>query len=527
MGFLSTTRRSAINFSSLDTDSNRKFKGLESMNKVNPVVIIGGGPAGLTAGYELLKHGRRSVVLEKANKVGGISRTETYRGYRFDIGGHRFFTKVGEVKAVWHEILEHDFIQTPRMSRIYYDGKFYDYPLALFKTFQNLGLQRSTLIILSYLQAKAKKFLRLRPEPQTFEEWVIDCFGERLYKTFFKTYTEKVWGIPCSQIRADWAAQRIRNLSLKEAVLNALFGSKNSKSLIKKFDYPRLGPGMMWERCQEILDAHGSPVHLNTEVVRVERQGNHVTKVVAKQDDFVFELAGDHFVNSMPISALVHRLDPPPPQPVLEAARGLKYRDFLIVSLIIDRPHLFPDNWLYIHSPEFRVGRIQNFKNWSPEMVPDPSKTCLGMEYFCSEGDDLWEMSNADLIDLSSQEIVRLNLGVRPGDVEDGCVIRQYKAYPVYDGEYRQHLKVLEDYIRTFDNLQTVGRNGMHRYNNQDHSMLSALLAAKNIVGEQHDIWNINVERSYHENFTDEEWSQVRQQRPGAQTVERPLSQTT
>lgn len=497
------------------------------MSKVNPVIIIGGGPAGLTAGYELLKHGKQSIVLEKADKVGGISRTETYRGYRFDIGGHRFFTKVGEVKAVWHEILDQDFIQTPRMSRIYYDGKFYDYPLALFKTFQNLGVRRSTLIILSYLQAKAKKFLHLRPEPQTFEEWVIDCFGERLYKTFFKTYTEKVWGIPCSQIRADWAAQRIRNLSLKEAVLNALFGSKNSKSLIKKFDYPRLGPGMMWERCQEILDAQGSPVHLNTEVVRVERQGQHVTKVVAKRGDFVFELEGDHFINSMPISALVHRLDPPPPQPILEAARGLKYRDFLIVSLIIDRPHLFPDNWLYIHSPEFRVGRIQNFKNWSPEMVPDPSKTCLGMEYFCSEGDDLWEMSNADLIDLAAQEIVRLNLGVRPSDVEDGCVIRQYKAYPVYDGEYRQHLQVLEDYIRTFDNLQTVGRNGMHRYNNQDHSMLSALLAAKNIVGEQHDIWNINVERSYHENFTDEEWSEVRQQRPGGQTVERPLSQTT
>jgi len=496
------------------------------MSKIDPVIIIGGGPAGLTAGYELLKHGRQSVVLEKADKVGGISRTETYRGYRFDIGGHRFFTKVGEVQAVWQEILGDDFIQTPRMSRIYYDGKFYDYPLALFKTLKNLGPIRSTLIALSYLSAKAKKFLRLRPEPQSFEEWVIDCFGSHLYKTFFKTYTEKVWGIPCSQIRADWAAQRIRNLSLKEAVLNSLFGSKNSKSLIKKFNYPRLGPGMMWERCQEILEAQGSLVHLQTEVVRVEREGQHVTKVVAKRGDFTFELEGDHFINSMPISALVHRLDPPPPQPVLEAARGLKYRDFLIVSLIIDRPHLFPDNWLYIHSPEFRVGRIQNFKNWSPEMVPDPSKTCLGMEYFCSEGDDLWEMPNADLIELASQEIVRLNLGVQPSDVIDGCVIRQYKAYPVYDGEYRKHLTVLEDYIRTFDNLQTVGRNGMHRYNNQDHSMLAALLAAKNIAGEQHDIWNINVERSYHENFTDAEWSQLRHQGDGAQSAERQLSRT-
>ncbi len=481
------------------------------MVDVFPVVIIGGGPAGLTAGYELLKNGVNSAVLERADKVGGISRTEKYKGYRFDIGGHRFFTKVGEVRDIWIEILGEDLIQTPRLSRIYYDGKFYDYPLALVKTLKNLGIKRSALILMSYLKVKAEKFLHLRSQPKTFEEWVTDCFGERLYRTFFKTYTEKVWGIPCSQIRADWAAQRIQNMSLKEAVLNAIFGSNNAKSLIKKFDYPRLGPGMMWERCQEILEEKGSPVYLHTEVVRLEREGTHITKVVIKRGDRLFEIRGDYFINSMPIAALMHRLDPLPPDYVLKAARGLKYRDFLIVSLIVDREHLFPDNWLYIHSPEFKVGRIQNFKNWSPEMVPDASKTCVGMEYFCSQGDNLWEMQDQDLIKLASQEIIKLNLGVKPGDVKDGTVIRQYKAYPVYDGEYRQHLQVLEDYIRTFDNLQTVGRNGMHRYNNQDHSMLSALLAAKNIIGEQHNIWNINVERSYHENFTDEEWSQVKQ----------------
>ena len=480
--------------------------------KSSSVIVIGGGPAGLTASYELMKHNIQSIVLERADKVGGISRTETYKGYRFDIGGHRFFTKVSEVQAIWKEILADDFIQTPRLSRIYYGNKFYDYPLALFKTLQNLGVGRSTLILFSYLKAKAKKYLNLRAEPETFEEWVIDCFGERLYRTFFKTYTEKVWGIPCNQIRADWAAQRIKNMSLKEAVMNALVGSKNAKSLIKKFDYPRLGPGMMWERCQEILDHAGSPVHLNTEVVRLEREGTHITKVIVKQGGQTFELTGDHVINSMPISALVQRLDPLPPQHVLEAARSLKYRDFLIVSLVIDQKDLFPDNWLYIHSPEFKVGRIQNFKNWSPEMVPDASKTCLGMEYFCSVGDDLWELSDADLMKLASQEIVALNLGVKLSDIEDGCVIRQYKAYPVYDGEYRQHLQVLQEYIKRFDNLQTVGRNGMHRYNNQDHSMLSALLAAKNVAGEEHDIWNINVERSYYENFTDEEWSKLKSQ---------------
>jgi len=479
--------------------------------KQYPVIIIGGGPAGLTAGYELMKHGMQSVVIEKADKVGGISRTETYKGYRFDIGGHRFFTKVGEVQTIWKEILGDDFIQVPRLSRIYYAGKFYDYPLAVGKTLQNLGAVRSAQVLGSYLKAKIQQRIHPQDEAETFEEWVINCFGERLYRTFFKTYTEKVWGIPCSQIRADWAAQRIQNMSLRKVLVNALFGSQNAKSLIKNFDYPRLGPGMMWEKCQHILEVHGSPIHLETEVVRIEHQSNRVTRVITRQRDKTSTLEADQVINSMPVSALVQRLDPLPPEPVLAAARGLKYRDFLIVSLIINQEHLFPDNWLYIHSPEFKVGRIQNFKNWSPDMVPDSTKTCLGMEYFCSEGDLIWEMSDQDLLALAAEEIVQLKLGVKFGDIEDGCVIRQRQAYPVYDGEYRQHLTVLQEYVSTFDNLQTVGRNGMHRYNNQDHSMLTALLAAKNIVGEDHNLWTVNVERSYHENFTDEEWSKVKQ----------------
>lgn len=471
-----------------------------------PVVIVGAGPAGLTAGYELSKHGVNSIVLEKADKVGGISRTETYKGYRFDIGGHRFFTKVGEVQQVWQEILGDEFIKVPRLSRIYYKGKFFNYPLSLFNTLTNLGVIPSAFILISYLKAKVKA--KLQPvEPETFEEWVTDRFGSRLYRTFFKTYTEKVWGIPCNKIRADWAAQRIQGMSLKRAVINAMFGSQNAKSLIKEFDYPLLGPGMMWERCQEILEDRNSPVLMNTTVTRIEREGTQIKSITAQQGDKTITLTGDHFISTMPVTVLLNRLDPPPPAPVLEAARGLKYRDFLIVSLVVNREHLFPDNWIYIHSPEFKVGRIQNFKNWSPAMVPDPSKTCLGMEYFCSEGDDLWEKSEAELIKLATQEAINLGLGVQPGEVEDGVVIRQPKAYPVYDGEYRQHLQVIQDYVETFDNLQTVGRNGMHRYNNQDHSMLTALLAAKNILGETHDLWNVNVERSYHEEFTKSEWS--------------------
>lgn len=477
------------------------FISMAEGNFLPSTIVIGGGPAGLTAAYQLAKQGLSSVVLEKGDRVGGISRTETYKDFRFDIGGHRFFTKVAEVQVIWKEILGDDFIQVPRLSRIYYDGKFYDYPLSLLKTLINLGPIRSILILISYLKAKIWKIFHPNFEPETFEEWAIDCFGERLYRIFFKTYTEKVWGIPCTKIRADWAAQRIQNMSLKRAVINALFGGQKAKSLIKKFDYPILGPGMMWERCQEIVENKGSRVLLNTEVVKIHRDGNRITQVVAKQGELTMELKGDYFINSMPISALVHRLEPLPPDEVLAAARGLKYRDFLIVSLIISRENLFPDNWLYIHSPEFKVGRIQNFKNWSPYMVPDLSKSSLGMEYFCSEGDYVWEMSDSKLIELASQEIIDLNLGVKYGDVEDGCVIRQHKAYPVYDGEYRQHLQVLEDYLKTFENLLTVGRNGMHRYNNQDHSMLTAMLAVKNILGENHDLWNVNTERSYHEEF--------------------------
>lgn len=471
-----------------------------------PVVIIGAGPAGLTAAYQLDKGGVQSIILERANKVGGISRTETYKGYRFDIGGHRFFTKVDEVQVIWNEILGDDFIQVPRLSRIYYDGKFYDYPLSLFKTLINLGILRSFLVLISYLKAKwrkyQKRYLKRSSEIETFEEWVIDCFGERLYQIFFKTYTEKVWGIPCNQIRADWAAQRIQNMSLMRAVLNALFGGQNAKSLIKTFDYPSLGPGMMWERCQEILESKGSKTHLNTTVNRIQREGNHIKSIEVQKGEHKWQITGEQFISSMPVTMLLQKLEPLPPSYVLEAARGLKYRDFLIVSLVVNRKHLFPDNWLYIHSPEFKVGRIQNFKNWSPAMVPDPSKTCLGMEYFCTQGDELWDMSDHKLIELATQEISTLNLGVKFGDVEDGVVIRQQKAYPVYDGEYRQHLRVIQKYLESFENLQTVGRNGMHRYNNQDHSMLTALLAAKNILGEHHDLWDVNTERSYHEELT-------------------------
>lgn len=465
-----------------------------------PTVVVGAGPAGLTAAYELSKKGVRSITLEQANKVGGIARTEAYKGYRFDIGGHRFFTKVKEVERLWYEVLGDDFIKVPRLSRIYYDNKFFSYPLEPYNALSNLGIVNSLSILSSYVKAK----LRPNPVEDNLEQWVINRFGERLYRTFFKTYTEKVWGIPCTEIQAEWAAQRIRGLSLRKAAINALFGTNNTKTLIKEFDYPRLGPGMMWERFQDLLNQKGSPVELNTEVVKIERQEKCIQRVWIRQDGELRSIDGDNFVSSMPVSKLVQLMDPLPPDSVIEAARGLNYRDFLIVSLIIDQDNLFPDNWIYIHSPEFQVGRIQNFKNWSPEMVPEEGKTCLGMEYFCSRGDDVWSMSEPDLIKLASVEVVDLGLVDSLDLIKDGVVIRQPRAYPVYDDKYRQHLDVIQEFLQDFENLHTVGRNGMHRYNNQDHSMLTGILAAKNVLGEQHDLWSVNTERSYHEEISKE-----------------------
>ena len=462
-----------------------------------PVAIVGAGPAGLTAAYELVKEGIIPVVLEKGDKVGGIARTETYKGYRFDIGGHRFYTKVEAVQQLWQEVLGNEFIKVPRLSRIFYRGKFFNYPIGAFNTLFNLGLIESMLIVLSYLK------VRIWPlrEEKTFEQWVINRFGERLYKTFFKTYTEKVWGIPCSEIQADWAAQRIKGLSLTTAIINALFGSNDTKTLIKEFDYPALGPGMMWEKFAEAVENKDGKVYLDTKVISLEREGKKIKSITAEHNGELVQYSADNFITSMPISALVARMKPQPPEEVLHAARSLKYRDFLIVSLIVDSKDLFPDNWIYIHSPEVKVGRIQNFKNWSAALVPDASKSCLGMEYFCSVGDEIWEMSDAELVELATRELVGLGLATT-ADVEDGVVIRQLKAYPVYDAEYRGHLQVLEGFLKGIENLQTIGRNGMHRYNNQDHSMLTGILAVRNILGEKHDLWDVNTERSYYEDFS-------------------------
>jgi protoporphyrinogen oxidase len=472
------------------------------MNGMTEVIIIGGGPAGLTAAYELLKRSdaHHPVVLESSGLVGGIARTESHNGYRFDIGGHRFFTKVRAVSEMWDEILGDELITVARISRIFYRGRFFDYPLKLLNALTNVGVYESVRIVVSYIK------WRVRPHKieDSFEEWVINRFGGRLYMHFFRSYTEKVWGIPGSQLRADWAAQRIKNLSLVKAVWNAITGANDTVSLIEEFKYPRLGPGQMWESCAQVIERKGGVVQLNAKVTRLRTDGMKVVSAdVVDEEGRVTTVKTPQVVNTMPLGELIAAFEPPPPQEVKDAAACLRYRDFLIVTLVLAKADPFPDNWIYVHAPTVRVGRIQNFRAWSKDMVPDAATASIGMEYFCQEGDDLWTMSDNDLRALATHELVSLGLA-EAHDVVDAAIIRQPKAYPVYDGEYKQALDTLAAWISKLENFQTVGRNGLHRYNNQDHSMLSAMYAARNILGEELDVWNVNVERSYHEELEPE-----------------------
>jgi protoporphyrinogen oxidase len=462
------------------------------------VVIIGAGPAGLTAAYQLAKETRaRITVLEADSIVGGISRTAEYKGFRFDIGGHRFFTKIAPVEALWHEILGPEFISVPRLSRIHYNGRFFDYPLKAGNALRGLGVINAIRIVLSYL----KWHYRPYPVEETFEQWVTNRFGRRLYEIFFKTYTEKVWGIPCTEIRAEWAAQRIQGLSLAKAILSATAVTKRPttiKTLIHEFQYPRLGPGQMWETCRDRVVERGHQVLMGHYVHEIHVRNARVTAVTARTADGLRTFEADHVITTMPVRSLVRAFSPAAPAAARAAAEGLRYRDFLVVALMLNRDKLFPDNWIYIHTPGVKVGRIQNFNNWSAAMVPTPGTTCLGLEYFCFKGDGLWDSSDADLMAQASRELEELGLA-RRADVVDGTVIRMPKAYPIYDAAYKGHLTTVREFIDPIANLHTVGRNGMHKYNNQDHSMLSAMMAVWNMQGASHDIWDVNTDFDYHE----------------------------
>lgn len=465
-----------------------------------PVRVIGAGPAGLTAAYRLSQEGAPVEVYEADDVVGGISRTAQRDGWRFDIGGHRFFTKVPAVEALWHEILpDEDFLLRPRMSRIHYRGKLFDYPLRAMNALRGLGLAEAVRCVGSYGWA------RLRPpkDQSHFEGWVTARFGRRLYSIFFKTYTEKVWGMPATAIQADWAAQRIKNLSLSKAIVNAVLPKRNQKdvtSLIEEFQYPKYGPGMMWERAAELVEKAGGTVRLNTRVVAIHRDEAGATALTVTDAEGSQRLPAEHVISSMPLSELVLVMDPPAPEEVRAAAQDLHYRDFLTVALVVPEQYGFPDNWIYIHTPGVHVGRIQNFGSWSPYMVKD-GRTCLGMEYFVTEGDELWSKSDEELVALATDELHRIGLISDPSVVEAGYAVRVPKAYPTYDETYHRNVEVIRAWLtREVPNVYPVGRNGMHRYNNQDHSMLTAMLTVENILtGTSHDVWEVNVEEDYHE----------------------------
>lgn len=473
------------------------------------VVVIGAGPAGLTAAYTLLKRGagafKVTVIESDPEYVGGLSRTVKHEGFCFDIGGHRFFSKSKEIEDLWTEILPRDMLERPRSSRIYYRGKFFSYPLRAGEAFFKLGPAESFLCLASYIKAR----LLPAPAPKSFEDWVSKQFGRRLFRIFFKTYTEKVWGMDCREISADWAAQRIKGLSLAEAIKNAFMPAKSArgaatvKTLINSFRYPRRGPGQMWETCAAKVEEMGGEVLLGRRVVRCAWDAQDETWQVVTRDAEGREQSfrAHHVISSAPLRALARSLSPAPSERAVEAASALRYRDFLLVALMLEDRGAFTDNWIYVHDPGVSVGRIQNFKSWSPEMVPDPSLNCYGMEYFCTEGDVLWSLPDDELVALARAELERIGL-CRAEELRGACVVRQRKAYPVYDETYAANVAVLREELEArFPTLHVAGRNGMHKYNNQDHAMMTAILCAENVLAGRrvHDVWRVNQDAEYHE----------------------------
>ncbi|MDF1815554.1 MAG: NAD(P)/FAD-dependent oxidoreductase [Verrucomicrobiales bacterium] len=474
------------------------------MPESDPVVIIGAGPAGLTAAWQLVKHGRNVIIFEADPEyVGGISRTVEYKGFRFDIGGHRFFSKSKEIEALWDELLpkEGDMLTRKRRSRIYYRNRFFSYPLKPFEALFGLGVWESTRCAMSYLKAR----LFPVPNPKNFAEWVSNQFGSRLFSMFFKTYTEKVWGMPCTEISVDWAAQRIKGLNLSKAVWNALFPRRKStdvKTLIGSFRYPKKGPGMLWENCAEMVKAKGGEIRMGHRVTGLKLDGG-LWKVTAVDTNGNEEtVTGRHVISTAAMRDLSNMITPAPNPETLASAESLKYRDFITVAVILENNDEFDDQWIYIHDPDVQVGRIQNYKAWSPAMVPDQSKSCYGLEYFCfARNDGLWAMSDTELKELAVVELEKLGLA-RAEQALDAKVVRQRKAYPVYDEGYSRHVDVIRKELEEkYPGLHLIGRNGMHKYNNQDHSMMTAILCVENIVEEAltFDLWKVNEDAVYSE----------------------------
>ena len=456
-------------------------------------VIIGAGPAGLAAGFKLSGQKISTVILEKDAQPGGISRTICYKGNYFDIGGHRFFTKNKEVFGWWHDLLKEDFLKVPRSSRIFYNGKYFDYPISVKNVLFGLGFGGAILILASYIKAR---IFPLRAEA-SLEQWLTNRFGKRLYRIFFKNYSEKVWGMPCENISADWAAERIKGVSLSAAVRNAISGGRNNKikSLISEFYFPRLGAGMMYEAAARKIIAQGGEIKFNSEVVKIKHVERKIISLIYRDTltGNLFEIEGSDFCSSMPITSLVERMEPSVSGQVLDVCKKLRYRSLILVFLVLDTKDFCQDTWIYIHSPLVKAARIQNFRQWSKDMLADLKTSTLGVEYFCDEQDGFWRQSDEVLKDLAVRELEKI--GLAKGKVAlDSLVVRVPKAYPVYERGYQQALDVIKGFVSGFPNLQCMGRYGLFHYNGMDHSVLTGFLAAQNLMGAGKDLWNVNVE---------------------------------
>lgn len=467
------------------------------MSEKPSVVIIGAGPAGLAAAYELGAEGRNTLILEKESMVGGLAKTVEYKGFRCDIGGHRFFTKISHVDRLWREVLGEDFLRRPRMSRIYYQSKFYNYPLSISNSLKNLGMFRSLGVLASFLHSRLFPY---RPEV-SFTHWVSNRFGRKLFDMFFRAYTEKVWGISCDRLSADWAAQRIKNLSLSKAVLNALGvgGKRSVASLIDEFDYPALGPGQMYEAMAGKSIARGAKLDFNHTVTQLDHSGGRIQAVTSTSSGSSRRIeVGDACFSSMPLDELILGLRPEPPAQVVQAARALTYRSIVTVNLLLNTPQVVPDTWIYLHDPGVTAGRVQFYKNWSPRMVPDAGKSVIGMEYFCTEGDSFWNQTDSQLLETATRDLRKIGLA-DPSLVFDSFCVRYAKAYPVYDEHYTQRLAIIREYLAGLKNLYPIGRYGQFRYNNMDHSIMTAHFSVQALHGQAVDPWSVNVEQEYHE----------------------------
>lgn len=458
------------------------------------VFILGAGPAGLGAGYELTRHHVPCTVLEKNGIVGGLARTQSFQGFRFDVGPHRFFTKNATVNQVWHDVLGADLLEVPRLTRIYCRKRFFHYPLKAFNALVGLGPVRSLKAFCSYVFARL--FYRRR-QARSFEEWITIHFGRQLYETFFKSYTEKVWGIPCTQIGAEWAMQRIRGLNLWKVIKTALLGNRgNIRTLTERFLYPRRGAGMLYEKMADLISAGGGRIALDETVEQIERDGMRLTAIRCSNNRTHVVEAGHHVLSSMPITEFVQKLTPAAPPEVLAAAAQLRYRDHITVNLLHAGDNPFPDNWIYVHAPEMRMARITNYANFSQEMAPSRKDHGLAVEYFCFRTDPIWSMADNDLIQLAMGELDQIGL-VPKGSMTGGFVVREKDAYPVYYAGYHPSFDVIRNYLRQLTNVDMIGRGGMYKYNNQDHALLSGLMAARNLLGETNDLWSLNEDDEY------------------------------